>query len=157
MSMGPLTNDELREIHQELSHYADKRAACVETLKIVQRHRRWIDDEALQNIARLLDMTASELDGVATFYNLIFRRPVGRHVVHVCDSAVCWMMGATDVRQRLALLGLGEAQASGDDRFTCLPASCLGACHRAPVMVVDEDLYGGLVEADLEAILERYP
>ena len=59
----------------------------------MQRHRGWVSDEALRDVAALLGMTADELDGVATFYNLIFRKPVGRHVILVCDSVSCWIMG----------------------------------------------------------------
>jgi NADH-quinone oxidoreductase subunit E len=75
-----LSDLEHQEIKAELQHYEQKRAACIDALKIVQRHRGWVSDENIHDIAGLLEMTPDELDSVATFYNLIFRRPVGRHV-----------------------------------------------------------------------------
>ena len=79
-----LTQDELSEIEAELGRYEQKRGACIEALKIVQRHRGWVSDESLRDLADLLGMTTADLDGIATFYNLIFRKPVGRHVILVC-------------------------------------------------------------------------
>jgi NADH-quinone oxidoreductase subunit E len=75
-----LSESERWDIEAELGHYEHKQAACIEALKVVQRHRGWVSDESLQDLALLLDMTPDELDSVATFYNLIFRRPVGAHV-----------------------------------------------------------------------------
>ena len=86
-----LTDQEKKEIQRELGKYAQKRAAGPEALKIVQRHRGWVSDENLSDVARFLDMTDEELDSVATCYNLIFRRPVGRHVILICDSVTCWI------------------------------------------------------------------
>ena len=155
--MSVFNNEELQEIDRELAHYDKRRAGCVEALKTVQRRRGWVDDEALKALADYLDMSAEELDGVASFYNLIYRRPVGRHVIHLCDSVVCWMMGYRDIAQRLKTdLGLEAGQTTADGRFTCLPASCLGACHKAPVMVVDETLHDQLRGDQLAQILERY-
>src|SRR5438128_336881 len=71
-----LTVDERQEIEAELSHYEQKRAVCIEAMKVVQRHRGWVSDESIQEIAGLLEMTPAELDAVATFYNLIFRKAV---------------------------------------------------------------------------------
>jgi NADH-quinone oxidoreductase subunit E len=155
-----LSAEETREITAELLHYEVKRAACLEALKIVQRHRGWVSDESLRDIAALLEMTPDELDSIATFYSLIFRRPVGRHVILVCDSVSCWIMGYEQVLGALtAQLGISLGETTPDGRFTLLPISCLGACDRAPALMVDDDLYGnvGATPEDLVAILERYP
>jgi NADH-quinone oxidoreductase subunit E len=153
-----LTDEERQEIAAELPRYPEKRAACVEALKIVQRRRGWVSDESLREVAELLEMTPDELDGVATFYNLIFRRPVGRHVILLCDSVSCWIMGGTDLRQRLQeRLQIRPGETTADGRFTLLPVVCLGACDRAPAMMIDDDLHGDLTAQRLDAILERYP
>lgn len=152
-----LTDAERREIEQELGHYRDKRAACVEALKIVQRHRGWISDESLKDLAVLLDMTPDELDGVATFYNLIFRKPVGRHVILLCDSISCWMTGYERIREYLtSRLGIGFGQTTADGRFTLLPIVCIGACDHAPAMMIDDDLHGDLTPEKADAILGQY-
>ena len=152
-----LTVEERQEIEAELRQFPSKRAASPEALKIVQRHRGWVSDEDLRELARLLDMTADELDGVATFYSLIFRRPVGRHVILICQSVTCWMLGYDRLREHLtARLGIELGQTTPDGRFTLLPVPCLGACDRAPAMMIDEDLHGDLDPQKIDRILEKY-
>jgi NADH-quinone oxidoreductase subunit E len=152
-----LTAREKREIEAELKHYQDPRAACVDAMKIVQRHRGWVSNEALQDLAPLLSLSLEELDGVATFYNLIFRRPVGKHVIMVCDSVSCWLTGYERVRDHLvARLGIRWGETTADGRFTLLPIVCLGACERAPAMMVDDNLHADLSLEGIDAVLEGY-
>ena len=152
-----LNEDERREIEAELSHYEQKRAVCIEAMKVVQRHRGWVSDESIKEIAALLDMTAEELDSVATFYNLIFRKPVGKHVIMVCDSVSCWIMGYERLRERLkAGLGINLGETTADGQFTLLPTVCLGTCDHAPALMVDNETYGDLDEAKVDAIVARY-
>ncbi len=153
-----LTPDEVRAIDHEIEIVPERRSACLEALQVVQRSRDgWVDDEALADVAEYLGMSAAELDSVATFYNLIHRRPVGRHVIHVCNSVSCWLMGYDAVRARLSeRLGVGYGETTEDDRFTFLPIQCLGNCDRAPALMVDEDLHLDLDPEALEPILARY-
>ncbi len=153
-----LSEEERREIEEELPRYATRRAVCIDAMRIVQRHRGWLSDEALQDVAEFLGMTTHELEGVATFYNLLFRRPVGRHVILLCDSVSCWIMGYERVREQLtARLGVELGATTADGRFTLLPIVCLGACDQAPVMMVDDALYGDLLaDGRLDTILEGY-
>ena len=139
----------------QLAEY--KRAAGLDALKLVQKHFGFVSDAHLAEAAALLEMTPAELDGVATFYNLIFRRPVGRHVILLCDSVACWMMGEAAARAQLReRLGIAPGETTEDGRFTLLPIVCLGHCDHAPAMMVDEDQYGDLDAARLDAILDRY-
>ena len=152
-----LTPEELHEIEEEFSRYPRRDAVCIDAMKIVQKHRGWVSDESIRDIAQLLGMSPAELDGIATFYNLIFRKPVGRHVIMVCDSVSCWIMGYDRVREHLTKrLGIGLGQTTPDDRFTLLPIVCLGCCDRAPAMMVDNDLHGGLNPDKIDAALEQY-
>ncbi|RJQ20528.1 MAG: NADH-quinone oxidoreductase subunit NuoE [Nitrospiraceae bacterium] len=151
-----LTEEERKEIRDELKRHAHKQAACVEALKIVQRHRGWVSDE-VRDIAELLEMTPDELDGVATFYSQIFRRPAGKHVIRVCDGVSCWVMGYDIVRRHLKVrLGIDAGETSSDGQFTLLPISCLGACNIAPAMMIDDELYGNLTFEKIDGILEKY-
>jgi NADH-quinone oxidoreductase subunit E len=153
-----LTDDERAEIDAELARYPDRRAACVDALKIVQRRRRWVSDEALTDVAKHLGMSAHELDGVATFYNLVFRKPVGEHVVLMCNSISCWLMGCDALAAQLRKkLGVDFGQTTPDDRFTLLPTVCLGACDRAPALMIDDDLDGPVSAEQLDALLDHYP
>ncbi len=153
----PLSAEERREIEAEFPRYPTRRAVCIDAMKIVQRHRGWISDESLEDIAQLLEMSLDELDGVATFYNLLFRKPVGRHVVLLCDSVSCWIMGYDRLRERLcSKLGARLGETTADGRFTLLPIVCLGACDHAPAMMVDEDLHRDLDPEKAEQALENY-
>ena len=152
-----LTEEERREIEAEVPRYPQKKATCIEAMKIVQRHRGWVSDEALQGIGELLGMTVDELEGVASFYNLIFRKPVGRHVILICDSISCWIMGYERMREHLtARLGINLGETTADGRFTLLPIDCLGACDHAPALMIDDDLHGDLDPEKIDEILNRY-
>lgn len=152
-----LSDDEKREIDEELAKYRTKRAAGPEALKIVQKYRGWISDDSLQDIARYLELSADELDSIATCYNFIFRRPVGRHVIVLCDGLVCWMLGYQEIRAQLERrLGITLGQTTTDGRFTLVPGSCLGACDEAPVMIVDGQLYVSLSSTKVDEILDQY-
>ena len=96
-----LSEIERREIDEELKHSPTPRSACIDAMKVVQRHRRWVSDEALDDVGELLGMSRAELDNVATFYNLIFREPVGEHVILVCDSISCWLVNGESVMAAL--------------------------------------------------------
>jgi NADH-quinone oxidoreductase subunit E len=152
-----LSDKEKQEITAELTHCATKASASVEALNIVQHHRGWVSDEAVKDIAAVLEMTADELDAVATFYSFIFRRPVGRHVILVCDSISCWVMGYNPLLDVLKTnLGISFGGTTTDKRFTLLPISCLGACDRAPAMMVDDELHGPVTPETMDEILKKY-
>ncbi len=152
-----LSRTEIAEIEQAASHYPDRRGACIDALRIVQRHRGWVSDAAVIELAALLAMTPDELDGVATFYSLIFRRPVGRHTILLCDSVSCWILGYERLRAHLrARHGVDFGHTTSDGRFTLLPVPCLGACDHAPAMMVDEDLHVDLTPQALDEALTRY-
>jgi NADH-quinone oxidoreductase subunit E len=152
-----LSDEEKQEIEAEIPNYANRQSLTIDSLKIVQRHRGWVSDEALQDVAHFLEMSPSELDAVATFYNLIFRKPVGRHVILVCNSVSCWLMGYERVLGDLrGTLGVDLGGTTADGRFTLLPSVCLGICDHAPALMIDEDTYTNLDAANLQSILDRY-
>ena len=97
-----LSPEERNEIEAQAAHYPTRRAMTVDALKIVQRHRGYIPDDAIADVAAQLGLPPAELESVATFYSLLFRRPVGRHVVLLCDSVSCWIMGCEALRAALA-------------------------------------------------------
>ena len=152
-----LTPEERHEIEEEAAHYPDRKSVCIDAMKIVQRHRGWLSDESLDDIGAVLGMSRDELDGVASFYNLLFRKPVGRHVVYVCDSVSCWIMGYDRIRDHLkSRLGVELGGTTADDRFTVLPIVCLGACDHAPVMMIDDDTHLDIDPQKIDQALERY-
>jgi NADH-quinone oxidoreductase subunit E len=152
-----LTAEEIQEIESEAVRYPRRAAVSIDALKIVQRHRGWVSDESLRDIAGHIGMSPTELDSIATFYNLIHRRPVGRHVITVCDSVSCWIMGCERIQEHLEeRLGIRPGQTTPDDRYTLLPTVCLGCCDRAPAMMVDGDLHTNLDPENIDRELEKY-
>ena len=152
-----LSKEEVKEIEAEAARYPTRQAVSIDALKIVQRHRGWVSDESLRAVAAYIGMSATDLDSIATFYNLIFRRPVGRHVVMVCDSVSCWIMGYERIREHLCQgLGIELGETTSDHRFTLLPIVCLGCCDHAPAMMVDNDLHIDLDCQKVDKELEKY-
>ena len=152
-----LTKRALDKIQEAIAHSPVKRGACIDALRIAQSERGWIDDETLEQVARLLEMTPDEVEGVATFYNLICRRSVGRHVIRICSSVSCWVMGYENLLAHLReRYGIAPGATTADGRFTLVTNQCLGACDRAPAFMVDDDLYVKLTPAKIDEILAKY-
>ncbi|HKJ09210.1 MAG TPA: NADH-quinone oxidoreductase subunit NuoE [Gammaproteobacteria bacterium] len=152
-----LSQDEQRIIQEELGHYEAPHAVIIDALKAIQRHRGWVSDEALLDLADYLGVSVHELDSIATFYNQIYRRPVGRHVIRICDSASCFVMGYEAIREKVsAELGVGFGETTADGRFTLLPNPCLGACDHAPVVLVDQDLHKDVRPDAIRTLLDEY-
>ncbi len=153
-----LSDAERHEIEHAIHHYEDPRAASIDALKIVQKYRRWVPDGAIYLIAELLQMSAADVEGVATFYNRIYRQPVGRHVIAVCDSIGCFLTGFDELYAALQeTLGIRPGQTTPDDRFTLLPVCCLGACDQGPVLMVNNATHFNVSPANLTQLLELYP
>ncbi|MEJ7679729.1 MAG: NADH-quinone oxidoreductase subunit NuoE [Segetibacter sp.] len=152
-----LTETEIQAINHEVSVVPYKKAAVIEALKIVQKQRGWISDESVEAVAEFLEMSPAEVDSVATFYNLIFRKPVGRHVILLCDSISCYVMGYQKLYEGLQQqLNIKFGQTTTDLRFTLLPNPCLGCCDHAPALMIDEDLYRDIKVEELKNILNKY-
>lgn len=152
-----LSAEEVEEIRHEMTHYDDARAASIEALKIVQKHRGWVPDGAIFAIGAVIGIPATDVEGVATFYNRIYRRPVGRHVISLCDSISCFLTGYDALAAELkSVLGIEYGQTTADGRFTLLPICCLGNCDKGPALMIDDDHHAPVSPADVRALLERY-
>ncbi|HYQ38312.1 MAG TPA: NADH-quinone oxidoreductase subunit NuoE [Pseudomonas sp.] len=152
-----LSETERSAIEHEMHHYEDPRAASIEALKIVQKQRGWVPDGAIYAIAEILGIPASDVEGVATFYSQIFRSPVGRHVIRVCDSMTCFIGGHESVLEAIKQqLGIVPGQTTSDGRFTLLPVCCLGNCDKAPALMIDDDTFGNVRADGVAKLLEAY-
>lgn len=152
-----LSKEEIEEINEEIRQFPIRKAACIEALKVVQNHHGWVSDEHIGDLARLLGMSPDEVDNVATFYNLVFRKPVGRHVILICDSVTCYIMGYHRILDYLKdKLGISYGETTADNRFTLLPIPCLGTCDHAPAFMIDHDLHQDLTPENIDQILSKY-
>lgn len=146
-----LTEEEIADIESEISHLPNRASAAIDALKIVQVYRGWISDESLNAIAKLLGMSAEELDGIATFYNLIYRQPVGEKVILYCDSVSCWLMDGDKVCKKMKQkLNVDYGETTADNKYTLLPVTCLGDCDHAPAMMVGDELHHDLTVDNIE-------
>jgi len=152
-----LSDIEKEEIDKELRLYPYPAAACIDALKIVQHHRGWISDEAVTDIADILKMSSGEVDSIATFYTRIYRKPVGRNVILICDSISCMIMGYENIYEHISKkLSIRFGETTPDGRFTLLPVSCLGDCDHSPTLMINDDLHNNLNINSIDEILKKY-
>ena len=143
------------ELEQRVSGAVTSREAAVDVMKKLQHHYGWLTDEAVQEASELLCMSPLQVEELATFYEMIYRRPVGRHVIHVCDSISCWSMGGESLlKQFEQILGIEVGATTSNGSFTLLPCCCLGNCGNAPAVVVADRLYGPIAPDQVSALLE---
>jgi len=151
-----LSDKEKQLIEAELKHHDYKRGAVSEALMIVQENRGWVSSEAISDVAEILGMTVEEVDGIATFYDLIYRSPVGKHVIMVCDSVSCYVTGEQALTEHLRKrLGVELGKTTADGQFTLLPVGCLGACDRGPALMVDGEIVENVTPERADEIIAR--
>ena len=148
---------ELREsLTQHIASVDHPRELVVDVMFAVQDHYGYLSDEAVDEVAELLDMSSLEVEELATFYNFVYRKPVGKYVIHVCDSVICWMQGYESLVHHLSQrLGIKMGETTQDGLFTLLPVCCIGYCDRAPAVLINKKVYGPLTIEKLDDILER--
>lgn len=149
-----LTSSELCAIEHEVSIMETRESAGIEALKVVQQHRGWISDDSLIAIAQCLNISSAQLEGVATFYNLIYRQQVGHYVIHLCDSISCHLTGYDEILNVVRNhLNIDYGQTTADGQFTLLSNACLGSCDKSPAMMINDMHYHSLTAESVVAIL----
>ena len=144
------------ELQARIATAVTPREAAVDVMKDLQAHYGWLTDEAVGEAAMLLGLSPLQVEELATFYEMIFRRPVGKRVLHVCDSISCWTMGGETLLACLGeRLGVEPGETTADGMFTLLPCACLGMCGDGPAMMVGETLYGRITPDMADEILAR--
>jgi NADH-quinone oxidoreductase subunit E len=142
------------ELQDKIAAVDHPRELVVDVLFALQRHYGYVTDKAVEEAAQLLGMTPVEVDEVATFYTFVYRRPVGRYVIHVCDSVICWLEGGQTLQKYLSQkLSIAPGQTTADGLFTLLPVCCIGYCDRAPAMLVNKKVYGPLTTKKIDRLL----
>ena len=152
-----LSEEETKEIQSEISQYPYPAVACIDALKIVQQHRGWVSDESIKDIAGYLGISNEEVDGVATFYSRIYRKPVGKNVILICDGITCMIMGYQSLYEYLTgKLGIRFGETTPDGKFSLSCLRCVGACGLAPVVLVGEKVYGRVSPDGVKDIVAEY-
>jgi len=129
----------------------------VDVMFALQNHYGYLSDEALEEAAGLLQMSPLELEELATFYDFIYREPVGKYVIHVCDGVVCWMNGYPSVLEYLfKKLAIRPGETTEDGLLTILPTACIGYCDLSPAVLINGRPYGPLTPEKVDELLERF-
>jgi NADH-quinone oxidoreductase subunit E len=143
------------KLQKQIQESEQPREQAINVMYNLQRHYGFLSDDAVAEAADLLNMTPLEIDELATFYDFIYREPVGKYVIHVCDSSICWMYGSESVMEYLSKkLGIRAGETTADGLFTLLPVCCVGFCDHAPVMLINGKPYGRLTPDAIDHILE---
>ena len=147
--------DELKiKLREMIAAAESPREKAIDVMFEIQELQGWMSDEAMVEASELLGMTPLELDELATFYDYIYRSPVGKYVIKVCDSTVCWLEGHQRVIDHISSrLGVPLGGTSADGLFTLLPVCCIGYCDRAPAMVINKRVFGNLTPEKIDRVL----
>jgi len=148
---------ELRDrLKARVAESVTNREAAVDVLKELQKHYGWLSGEAVGEAAEILGLSTLQVEELATFYEMLYRRPVGKRVIQVCDSISCWSVGCEAILEHLKQrLGVEPGGTTVDGIFTLVPCACLGNCGEGPTMMVGDDLYGRLTPELVDRILEK--
>ena len=146
----------MARIEKLLKRYPTKQAALLPVLWMAQETWGWISKEAAEEVARVLDLPPSHVDGVLTFYTMFNLKPVGKHLLQVCTSISCHLAGAEDLVEHCGKrLGIGVEETTKDGKFTLVEVECIAGCDRAPSMMVNDKYYEPMDAKSLDALLDR--
>ena len=157
MSSSVLSAAVIEKVETEAGKYPSRRAAVKSALRYAQAEHGWVTEDVVSAVAELLSLKPIEVFEVATFYDMFYTRPVGRHPIRVCTNVSCKLRGADRVVQSLcATLNVELGEVTADGRFTVLEAECLGACGGAPMMAVGNDYHENLDPDTVSTCLANY-
>jgi NADH-quinone oxidoreductase E subunit len=146
---------EIRKIRGEVP---DPQSALLPALHLAQReYGGWLPEQALDEVAAVMELPVAQVAGAASFYTMLNKKPVGRHLIQVCTNIACSLLGAEHLMEyigRKLRIGVGETTADG--KFTLLEVECLGSCGTAPMMQVDDRYYENLTEETIDRILAGF-
>jgi NADH:ubiquinone oxidoreductase subunit E len=145
------------EVEKIVDQWGRKGDLLVEILHDVQAKFNYLPQEALEKVSELLEVPAPQVYYAATFYNAFSVKPRGKHCIGVCMGTPCHVRGAPLVLQALERhLGIKEGETDEEGRFTLLTTGCVGTCGIAPVVCVDDEMYGNVTQANVPKMLKPY-
>lgn len=145
------------KLKSQIAGFDHKREAAIDVIMAIQDHYGYMSDDAVEAVAELLNMSTLEVDELTTFYTFIYREPVGKYVIHICDSLICCMEGEEKLVEHLCRkLGIGMGETTDDGLFTLLPVCCIGYCDRAPAILVNRKVHGPLTIEKLDGLIAKW-
>jgi len=147
----------MKQLDKVLAPYKGERGALIPALQAVQEKLGYISEDAVLLISRLLNVSPSEVFGVATFYAQFRFTPPGEHTIKVCLGTACHVRGGEEILDNVSReVGVKSGETSKDRKFSLERVACFGSCALAPVMVVDKDVYGRLTIQKAKEIIGQY-
>lgn len=149
--------EQAEKLDEVIKRLKDQRGAVMPVLQQAQDIYGYLPIEVQKRIADGLNMSLEEVYGVASFYSQFALTPKGTYHISVCLGTACYVKGADKLMDRItSKLGIGSEECTEDGKFSLTACRCIGACGLAPVLTVNEDVYGRLVPEDIDKILKKY-
>lgn len=146
-----------KELEEIFNNYSKSKEYLIPVLQDVQEKYGYLSEDNLLYIAEYLNVPASKVYGVATFYNQFRLKPLGKHIIRVCRGTACHVKGSSQILDTLeAELNIKTGETTKDGLFTLETVACLGACSIAPVIVIDEEFYGRLTPKDIKSVIKNH-
>jgi NADH-quinone oxidoreductase subunit E len=150
-----LSNAACQKIQALIAKYPQKRSALIPSLQLAQKEAGHLSSDMLCEIAQLFDLPPNEVNEVAGFYTMFYKKPMGKYVIQVCTNISCMLCNAEEIAARLThRLGIKMGETSADRKYTLLEVECLGSCGTSPVIQINDDYYEDLTPDKLDLILD---
>lgn len=157
MSNLPLTGKGRDKIREGTALGNKEQGNLLVLLKRAQEKLGYLSEECISEAALSLDIPLSEVYGVATFYSFLSSKPLGRNVIRICKSIPCYLKDSQTIVKSVAdELGIKPGETTPDGRFSLQLTNCIGACDKAPAMLINNDVYGDLTPEKIVQILKEY-
>lgn len=152
------TPEELQKIEQIKTRYPEAKAAIMPVLWMAQAKWGWLSEDVMRTVAATLNLPLAHVKGVATFYTMYFKKPMGKHHVQVCTNVSCMLRGGDALFDKVkAKYGIGHNECTSDGRISLEEVECMGACGGAPMIAINEDYYENVSFEQVERLIESLP
>lgn len=152
-----MANIKLEELDPIIEKHSEKKGNLIPVLNDIQKKVGYLPLEVQKYVSKKLEIPMSEIYGVISFYSIFNTEPKGKHTIGVCMGTACYVKGAEDIMERLENeLEIEVGETSEDDKFTMTVTRCLGTCSMAPVIMIDDKVYGEVTPEKVPEILENY-
>jgi NADH-quinone oxidoreductase subunit E len=153
--MARLTAENIQRARQLIGLYPQTRSALIPILHIAQEQDGWLTPDGMAHVAELLDLDPAEVYGTASFYDMFFTHPVGRHLVSICTNLACLLNGADELLEHAeARLGVAAGGTTADGEFTLEEVECIAFCGGAPCLAVNWRFFGNIGNDDFDRLVE---
>ncbi len=151
------TYEQKEKLNEIIEKYKNQPGATIPVLQEAQNIYGYLPIEVQTIIAEKLNIPLEEIFGVSTFYSQFSLVPNGKYNISVCLGTACYVKGSGEILKKISsILGIGAEECTKDGKFSLTACRCIGACGLAPVMTVNEEVYGRLTPGDVEKILDKY-